>query len=168
MLRSAVSSLLVLVAVSLIGCTGSGSKVDIPKTPGTFSLVVEHGTNGHGPKTSWSGTATFDTTGNHFQIVCWVDSANSIPMVNLFHGDPITAPGSWDVFNPQTAQNNPTIAPQHFVVTDAFTSPTVTPFGGTLDLISLTATTATAQFGYSDGTYSVDGAVNALLIARAY
>ncbi len=84
-------------------------------------------------------------------------------MVNLFHGDPITAPGSWDVFNPTTATNNPSTAPQHFVVTDAFTSPTVTPFGGTLSLVGLTATTASAQFGYSDGTYSVDGAVNALL-----
>jgi hypothetical protein len=138
--------------------------VDIPKTPGTCSLVVEQGTNGHGPKTSYSGTATFDTTGNHFQIVCWMASANATPMVTLFHSDPITtAPGSWDVVNPQTAQNNPASAPQYFVVTDVFTSPTATPFGGTLTLVSLTATTATAQFGYSDGTYSPDGAVNALL-----
>ncbi len=162
MLRSALTPLMVLVTVSLTACKAPGSKVDIPKTPGTFALSVEQGTNGHGPKTSYSGPASFNTTGNHFQIVCWTDSTYSTPMVNLFHGDPITAPGSWDVFNPQTAQNNPTTAPQHFVVTDAFTSPTVTPFGGTLDLISLTATTATAQFSYSDGTYSVDGAVNAL------
>ncbi len=41
--RSAVSPLLVLVAVSLTACKGPGSKVDIPKTPGTFSLVVEQG-----------------------------------------------------------------------------------------------------------------------------
>jgi hypothetical protein len=163
MFRSAVSSVLVLVAVSLTACTASGSKVEIPKTPGTCSVVVEQGTNGHGPKTSYSGPASFNTNGNHFEIICWTDSTYSERMVTLFHGDPITAPGSWDVYNLQTAQNNPMTAPQHFVVTDLFTSPTATPFGGTLDLLTLTATTATAQFGYSDGTYSPDGAVNALL-----
>jgi hypothetical protein len=156
-----VAGALMVVAALGAACKQPGSTVAIPSTPGTFALSVELGTTGHGPTTPYSGPATFSADAGHFQIVCWTDATFSSPLVTLTRAE-ATPPGSYDVINPATAANNPSTASMDFVVVDAFTSPSATPFGGNLSLIELTATSATSQFGYSDGTYSVDGAVSAV------
>ena len=158
MRTDAVRQLVPLFLFLAAGCTNSGAAVTIPTTAGTFSLVVDQGVT-----TPYSGPSSFSDDAGTLQIICWSDSTFSAPLVTLSHAGPVTGQSSWDVVNPATAASDPGDAPTYFVVTDnSFTSPTVTPFGGNILVVQMSATAVTAQFGYSDGTSTVNGATWAI------
>ncbi len=151
-----------VVLVAVAGCKSPGSTPAIPSTPGTFSMTVEQGTTGRGPKTSYSGPATFSSVMGGTQIVLWADSSFSTALVSLFRSIAVTGPGTYDTVNQTVATNNPMLAPTRFLVSDVFTSATTPDFGGSLMIAVLTGTSLTCTVSYSDGVHSVDAGVNAV------
>jgi len=151
-----------VVLLAAAGCKSPGSTPAIPSTPGTFSMTVEQGTTGRGPKTSYSGPATFSSVSGATRIVLWADSSFSTALVSLFRSTAVTAPGTYDTDNQTVADNNPMLAPTRFLVSDVFTSATTADFGGSVMIAALSGTSLTATIGYSDGVHSVDAGVNAI------